>query len=339
MSKSHQGQGVVGILGLGSYLPERVMTNADWEKLVDTSDQWITRRTGIERRRFAAADQHTSDLAVLAARAALDDAGVEVAEIDEIIVATDTPEVYSPDTAAFVQHMLGAREIPAYDLAGSGCAGFLQAIDVAGSRVHVAGPGRPADRTILVIGVELLSRLMDWTDRTTCVLFGDGAGAVVVGDRSDAAEIVAVVTGTDGSRTDILGLEIGGTRQPFTHEDTPLSGMKITMHGQKVFKEAVRRMIAASREVLERSGLSLGDVDLVVPHQANLRILSAVARALEVPEEKLFVNVRDVGNTGSASVPIALAQAYAQGRIAPGDLVLLTSFGAGFHWGAALIRF
>ncbi len=315
------------------------MTNADWERLVDTSDRWITRRTGIERRRFAAEGQHTSDLAVLAARAALEDAGIGVQDIDEIIVATDTPEVYSPDTAAFVQHMLGAREIPAYDLAGSGCAGFLQAIDVARSRVHVPGPGRPAERKILVIGVELLSRLMDWTDRTTCVLFGDGAGAVVVGDRGDAAEIVAVVTGTDGSQTDILGLEIGGTRQPFTHEDTPLSGMKITMHGQKVFKEAVRRMIAASRDVLERAGLTLDDVALVVPHQANLRILGAVARALALPDDKLFVNVQNVGNTGSASVPIALVEAYREGRVEPGDLVLLTSFGAGFHWGAALIRF
>ena len=336
---NHQQREVVGILGLGAYLPERVMTNADWERLVDTSDRWITRRTGIKRRRFAAADQHTSDLAAAAARAALADAGVDISEIDEIIVATDTPEVYSPDTAAFVQHMLGAREIPAYDLAGSGCAGFLQALDVARSRVHIEGPGRPPERKILVVGVELLSKLMDWTDRTTCVLFGDGAGAVVVGAAESAAEIVAVVTGTDGSQTGILGLEIGGTRQPFTHEDAPLAGMKITMHGQKVFKEAVGRMIAASREVLERMDLTLEDVDLVVPHQANLRILAAVARALKLPEEKLFVNVQDVGNTGSASVPIALAQAYEQGRVEAGGLVLLTSFGAGFHWGAALLRF
>ncbi len=324
---------------MGSYLPERVMTNADWERLVDTSDRWIVRRTGIERRHFAAADQHTSDLAVLAARSALDDAGIDVREIDEIIVATDTPEVYSPDTAAFVQHRLGAREIPAYDLAGSGCAGFLQAIDVARSRAHQLGRPEARKRNILVIGVELLSKLMDWSDRTTAVLFGDGAGAVVIGASDSAAEIVGVVTGTDGSKTDILGLEIGGTRQPFTHEDTPLSGMKITMDGSKVFKEAVRRMIAASREVLERMGLTLDDVDLVVPHQANLRILNAVAKALDLPAEKLFVNVRDVGNTGSASVPIALAQAYSQGRVQGGDLVLLTSFGAGFHWGAELVRF
>ncbi len=323
----------VGILGLGAYLPEKIMTNADWEQLVDTSDRWITRRTGIKRRRFAAPDQHTSDLAVHAAHAALAHAGLVAHDVDEIIVATDTPEVYSPDTAAYVQHGLRAREIPAYDLAGSGCAGFLQAIDVARSRAL------GTNRLILVIGVELLSRLMDWTDRSTCVLFGDGAGAVVVGDRQDAAEIIDVVTGTDGSQTGILGLEIGGTRRPFTDTDTPFAGMKINMHGQKVFKEAVRRMIAASRDVLARAGLGLGDIDLVVPHQANLRILRAVAGALELPEEKLFLNVREVGNTGSASVPIALAQAHQQGRIAPGDLVLLTSFGAGFHWGAALIRF
>ncbi len=340
MSDSHgQGEDRVGILGLGAYLPERVMTNADWERLVDTTDRWIKRRTGIERRRFAADDQHTADLAVHAARRALDHAGLEVAEIDEIIVATDTPEVYSPDTAAFVQHQMGAREVPAYDLAGSGCAGFLQAIDVARSRVHVEGPGRPPERKILVIGVELLSRLMDWTDRATCVLFGGGAGAVVIGAGDPLAEVVAVVTGTDGSQTGILGLEMGGTRQPFTHEETPLAGMRITMHGQKVFKEAVQRMAAASREVLARMGLALTDVDLVVPHQANLRILMAVAKALDLPDSKLFANVREVGNTGSASVPIALVQAYREGRIERGDLVLLTSFGAGFHWGAALIRF
>ncbi len=323
----------IGILGLGAYLPERVMTNADWERLVDTSDEWITVRTGIRERRFAAEDESTADLAVHACRAALEHVGLDAQAVDEIIVATDTPEVYSPDTAAFVQHRLGAREVPAYDLGGSGCAGFLQALDVARSRA------REQDRKILVIGVEVLSRLMDWSDRATCVLFGDGAGAAVVGRGAGAAEILATVTGTDGSQTDILGLEVGGTRRPFSLESTPDGQMVITMHGQKVFKQAVQRMCAASRQALADAGLALGDVALVVPHQANLRILNAVAKALDLPDEKLFVNVREVGNTGSASVPIALAQAHDQGRIRAGDLVLLTSFGAGFHWGAVLIRF
>ncbi|MCP3963694.1 MAG: ketoacyl-ACP synthase III [bacterium] len=309
------------------------MTNAEWSRLVDTSDEWIVARTGIHRRRFAAEDENTADLAVHAARAALDDAGLEPEALDEIIVATDTPEVYSPDTASFVQHRLGARQIPTYDLGGSGCAGFLQAVDVARSRA------READRHILVIGVEVLSRLMNLTDRSTCVLFGDGAGAVIVGPGDHAAEILASVTGTDGSRTDILGIEAGGTRTPFSAENSPDGRMDVTMHGQTVFKQAVRHMSAASLKALERAGLSRDDVDLVVPHQANLRIINAVGKALRVPLEKVFVNVQEYGNTGSASVPLALAQAHEQGRIQDGDVVLLTSFGAGFHWGSVVVRF
>ncbi len=314
------------------------MTNADWQRLVDTTDEWITRRTGIKRRHFAADDEHTADLAVSAARSALEHAGMEPGDIDEIIVATDTPEVYSPDTASFVQHRLGARQIPAYDLGGSGCAGFLQAIDVARSRVRDPAD-HPAERRILVIGVEVLSKIMDWSDRSTCVLFGDGAGAMVVGSSDRVAEVLTVVTGTDGSQADILGLEVGGTRRPFVAEESSASGMKIVMDGRKVFKHAVRHMSAAGREAVARAKLTLEDVDLVVPHQANMRIISAVGKALDLPAEKVFANVREVGNTGSASVPVALHQAFRQGRISDGDLVLLTSFGAGFHWGAVLIRF
>ncbi len=323
----------IGLLGMGAYLPSRVVTNSDWAQWVDTTDEWITTRTGIAERRFAADDESTADLAVQAARAALDDAGIDAETLDEIIVATDTPEVYTPDTSAFVQHRLGARQIPAYDLGGSGCAGFLQALDVARSRA------RETERRVLVIGVEVLSRVMSLTDRTTCVLFGDGAGAVVIGRGAQAAEILVAVTGTDGSRADILGIETGGTRRPFSPVESPTGRLEITMRGQQVFKEAVRRMSAAAREAVERAGLTLDDVDLLVPHQANLRIIDAVGKALAFPAEKVCVNVRDVGNTGSASVPIALAQAHEQGRIQPGNLVLLTSFGAGFHWGAVLIRF
>ena len=323
----------IGLLGMGAYVPEKVMTNADWSRLVDTTDEWIVTRTGIERRHFAAEDESTADLAVHASRAALEDAGVAARELDEIIVATDTPEVYSPDTASFVQHRLGARKVPAYDLGGSGCAGFLQAIDIARSRA------READRRILVIGVEVLTRVLSRTDRSTCVLFGDGAGAVIIGAGSGAAEILTCVTGTDGSRTDILTIEGGGTRVPFSPESTPDGRLSLVMHGQKVFKEAVKHMSASSLEALAQAGLSVQDVDLVVPHQANLRIIKAVGRALKVAPEKVFINVQEYGNTGSASVPIALAQAHEQGRIHPGDIVLLTSFGAGFHWGAVVIRF
>jgi 3-oxoacyl-[acyl-carrier-protein] synthase-3 len=323
----------IGLLGLGAYVPERVMTNQEWAEYVDTTDEWIRSRTGIERRRIAAADETTASLAVAAAERALADAGLTARDVDEIIVATDTPEVFIPDTASYVQDRLGAREVAAYDLAGSGCAGFLQALDVARSR---AAEGR----RVLVIGVELLSRLMNWRDRNTCVLFGDAAGAAVVGEGERAAEIVAAVAGTDGSRADILTLEAGGTRLPLT-PDRVARGLheKIVMKGREVFREAVRRMTAAAREVLEKARVRLEDVALVVPHQANLRILDAVRDALGLSPERLFVNVQDYGNTGSASVPLALWQAREEGRIAAGDLVLLTSFGAGFHWAAVLVRF
>lgn len=316
----------IGLLGLGAYTPERVMTNQEWAEYVDTSNEWIVERTGIERRRIAADDESTVDLALAAARRALEDARLEPRDLDEIIVATDTPEVYIPDTAAFVQHRLGAREVPAYDLAGSGCAGFLQGVDVARSRV-LAGQG-----PVLVVGVELLTRLMDWSDRSTCVLFGDAAGAAVVG--WGEGEILAAVAGTDGSRSEILCVEVGGTRTPFR----PGRTQQVAMNGRAVFREAVARMTQAAHEVLRRAGLGIEEVELIVPHQANLRILNAVAKALGVAAERLFVNVQDYGNTGSASVPLALCQAREEGRVQPGDLVLLTSFGAGFHWAASLVR-
>jgi 3-oxoacyl-[acyl-carrier-protein] synthase-3 len=322
------------ILGMGAYLPQKVMTNAEWAQYVDTSDEWITARTGIKRRRIAAPDETTIDLALAAARPALEQANVRPQEIKEIIVATDTPEVRVPDTAAFVQYRLGAPEIPAYDLASSGCAGFIQALDVARARVCFGiGP-------ILIIGVELVSRLISWLDRETCVLFGDAAAAFVVGPRPGQAEILSAVTGTDGSKAGILMIEVGGTRRPFTAEATREDGHKhITMNGREVFKEAVRRMSEAALSVLSKAGFSIQDVDLVIPHQANLRIIEAVAKSLGLTPDKFYVNIQEYGNTGSASAPLALWEAHQRGLVKPGDLVLLTSFGAGFHWAAALLRF
>ncbi len=324
----------VGLLGLGAYTPDRVMTNDEWSQYVETNDQWIRERTGIERRRIAAPEQNTLDLAEHAARRALEDAGLTPEDIDEIIVATDTPEVFIPDTSAYLQHRLGTRQVPAYDLAGSGCAGFLQALDVARSRV-LSGKGK-----VLVVGVELLTRLMDWQDRNTCVLFGDAAGAAVVGQVTEGGEFLSAVAGTDGSKAGILCVEVGGTRKPFSLERAQgREHQKIVMKGRAVFKEAVERMSTAGKQALEAAGLTLDDVALVVPHQANLRILQAVTKALGVSPEKVFANVQEFGNTGSASVPLALVQARAEKRVARGDLVLLVSFGAGFHWGATLIRF
>ncbi|HEX8174143.1 MAG TPA: beta-ketoacyl-ACP synthase III [Pyrinomonadaceae bacterium] len=329
MSDAH-----IRLLGLGAYVPERVMSNEEWAKYVDTSDEWIKTRTGIERRHFAAAGESTASMAVAAARCALDEVGLGPEEIDEIIVTTDTPEVYIPDTASFVQHLLGAREIPAYDLGSSGCAGFLQALDIARARVNF-GVGR-----VLVIGVELLSRLISWQDRNTSVLFGDGAAAAIIGSGNGIAEIISVVAGTDGSRADILMMKVGGTRYPFTLEAAQ-SGehQHVIMNGHELFKEAVRRMSEAARQVLAKGGFTIEDLALVVPHQANLRIIQAVSKALRLPFSKFYINIQEYGNTGSASIPLALWEARKKGLIVKGDLVLLTSFGAGFHWAAVLLRF
>ncbi len=324
----------VSILGFGGYVPDRVVTNDDWAELVDTSDEWITQRTGIKRRRFAADDESTADLATAAAGRAMTDAGLDPADIDEIIVATDTPEVYTPDTASFLQHRLGIGNVPAYDLGGSGCAGFVQALDVARARLALA------PRRVLVVGVELISRLISWDDRSTAVLFGDGAGAVVLGPGDGKAELLDVVTGTDGSRTDILTLPTGGTKQPF-NEATLAAGTHklLIMNGREVFKEAVRRMSSAVQEVLQRIGRTTEEVSVVVPHQANRRIIDAVGQRLGIGADRVFVNVQEYGNTGSASVPLALWEAQDTGEIEDGDLVVLTAFGAGFHWAAAALQF
>ncbi len=325
----------IGILGFGSYVPSRVMTNDDWAELLDTDDEWITSRSGIKERRFAADDESTVDLAAAAAEKAIADAGITASELDEIVVATDTPEVYTPDTAAFLQDRLGAGEVTAFDLGGSGCAGFVLALDIAKTRVQAAR------KKILVVGVELISRLMNWKDRSTAVLFGDGAGAVVIGEGDGVkAELLSFDAGTDGEYADILTLETGGTRRPFTLEEAQRDGHHdIVMNGREVFRQAVRRMSAAAENVLERAGRLKDEVALVIPHQANLRIIDAVRHKLGLSEDQVYVNVDRYGNTGSATVPLAMAEAHQEGRIRAGDLVVLTAFGAGFHWSAAALQF
>ena len=324
----------VGILGFGGYTPDRIMTNSDWSQLVNTTDEWIQQRTGIRTRRIAADDQSTLDLAAVAAERAIADAGLTAEGIDEIIVATDTPEVYCPDTASYLQHRLGARQVPVFDLGGSGCAGFVLGIDIARARIQQTA------KTVLVVGVELLTRLVDWKDRATAVLFGDGAGAVVMGSGRHQAELLAATSGTDGSRADILTLETGGTRRPFSIEEVKRgSHRNLVMNGREVFRAAVRRMSGATTEVLEQIGRKTDDVALVIPHQANLRIIEAVRSKMGLPKEKVFVNVDEYGNTGSASVPLGLWQARTAGMIHAGDLVVLTAFGAGLHWAAAALQF
>jgi 3-oxoacyl-[acyl-carrier-protein] synthase-3 len=322
------------IMGFGGYAPERIVTNEEWARLVDTSDEWITQRTGIKRRHFAADDESTLTLAAAAARGAIDDAGLTPADIDEIVVATDTPEVRTPDTAALLQHELGCRNVPTYDLGGSGCAGFIQAMDVAQSRIAVQ------PKKVLVIGVELITRMISLTDRATAVLFGDAAGAVVMGPEPGKAEVLGVVSGTDGSQAEILTLTAGGTRRPF-NESSLASGdyNRLVMDGKKVFAEAVKRMSEASAEVLRRVGRTVGDVSLVIPHQANLRIIEAVRKKMGLEPDRVYVNVHEYGNTGSATVPFAMWEAVLTNRIQKQDLVVLTAFGAGFHWAAAALQF
>lgn len=325
---------MTGIVGFGGYVPERVMTNDDWAAILDTSDDWITQRTGIKERRVAADDESTVDLAAEAATVALKDAGLIAEDIGEIIVATDTPEVYIPDTASFLQHRLGIGNVPSFDLGASGCAGFIQALDVARARIALE------PKNVLVVGVELLTRLLDWDDRSTVVLFGDGAGAVVLSPDAGRAKLLDVVAGTDGSKTDILTLETGGSRRPFTVEAAQAREHKhLVMHGSEVFKQAVLRMSSAVTELLERIDRSADDVSVVIPHQANRRIIDAVQKRLGLDESVMYVNIDLYGNTGSASVPLALWEAQGSGHIKTGDLVILTAFGAGFHWSAAALQF
>lgn len=324
------------VFGFGAYVPERVVDNLEWETRLDTSDEWITQRTGIKRRRFAAEDETTLTMSSQASRRAIADAGMSVSDIDEIIVATDTPEAKTPDTAAYLQEELGCREVPGYDLGGSGCAGFIQALDVARARIAFHS------KNVLVVGVELITRLIDMTDRNTAVLFGDGAGALVMGPagRAGKASMVEALSGTDGSKTGILNVLAGGTRRPF-NRDLLESGehLRLVMNGQEVFRNAVARMSATVKELLQRMGKTAEDVALVIPHQANRRIIDAVRKNLGIGSDNVFVNIQEYGNTGSASVPLALCEAHASGRIRRGDLVMLTAFGAGLHWAGAALQF
>ncbi len=319
------------VAGVGSVLPDRVVTNQEFEKLVDTSDEWIRDRTGIGERHFAADGEATSDLAVGAARIALETAGVAPEQLDLIMCATLTPDTPIPAASVWVQRKLGVTA-PAFDL-NAACAGFAYGLS-AGSAFIESGQAE----TILVIGAEVLSRFMDFSDRTTCVLFGDGAGAVVLRP-SEAGGILGSVLGADGRAAEILYIPAGGSARPPTRETVEARDHSIRMpNGREVFKRAVVEMANACRQLLDKSGFGPDDVDLLIPHQANARIMIAVAERLGIPLERAIVDVETVGNTSAASVPIALDRAWRAGRIHEGDLVLLTSFGAGLAWGANLIR-
>jgi 3-oxoacyl-[acyl-carrier-protein] synthase-3 len=322
------------ILGTGSYAPARIMTNDELSHTVDTSDEWIRTRTGIRERRIAAPDEHTSDMGVKAAQAALADAKLAPADIDLLVVATLTPDLPMPAAACIIQQKLGLRsEAACFDL-NAACSGFLYALDVAAAMI---ASGRY--RRALIIGVEKLSAVLDWTDRSTCVLFGDGAGAAVLGlaDRPGIG-LLGTKLGTCGDTVEHLWIKHGGSSHPATPESIAARGHAIRMKGREVFKLAVRAMDEAARDILEQHQLRADQIALVIPHQANLRIIEAISEYLELPMERFFVNLDRYGNTSAASIPIALDEARRAGRIKPGDLTLFVAFGAGLTYASALIR-
>jgi 3-oxoacyl-[acyl-carrier-protein] synthase III len=322
------------ILGTGSELPAKVLTNAALEKLVDTSDQWITERTGIKERRILEEGRGNADMAYRASIRALKDAGMDARDLDAIIMGTVTPDYPFPSSACVLEDMLGVKNAFSFDV-NAACSGFLNALAVADSFVQTGMIGNA-----LVVGSDALSRLLNWKDRSTCILFGDGAGAVVLGASRDGERgILSTRLRTDGSYVKTLYVPAGGSLKPANLESVRKNEHTITMNGKEVFKVAVRSMEEVSREALDEAGVSVDELSLVIPHQANLRIITALADRLGVPMSKVMVNLDRYGNTSAASVPVALDEARREGRIRRGDVVLLNAFGAGFAWGAAVIRF
>ena len=321
------------ILGTGSELPSKVITNHDLEKMVETSDEWITVRTGIKERRILEEGKGNADMAFLAATRALDDASLDAGDLDAIIMGTVTADYPFPSSACVLEDMLGARGVFSFDV-GAACSGFLNALSVADSFIRLG-----KIRTALVVGSDALSRLLNWQDRTTCILFGDGAGAVVLGASENGNGILSTKLRTDGSYAKTLYVPAGGSLKPANCKTVERNEHTITMNGKEVFKIAVRSMEDISREALEEAGVGIDEVSLVIPHQANRRIIVALADRLGISMDKVMVNLEKYGNTSAASIPVALDEAKRQGRIQKGNVVLLNGFGAGFAWGAAVIKF
>ncbi len=320
------------ITGVGAYVPSRVMTNADLEQVLDTTDEWITSRTGIKERRIAADNEYTSDLGTQAALRAMQDAGVTAEQVDLIIVATITPDMLFPSTACLVQAKIGAHRAAAFDLEAA-CSGFIYGLEIAQQFIM----SRTYD-TVLVIGAEKLSTIIDWQDRNTCVLFGDGAGAAILQYRPQSHGLLTAVMGADGHKSELLSMPGGGSRCPATAQSVVARLHHLRMDGRETFKNAVQAMQTAAREALRRCDLDVTQIKCIIPHQANQRIIDAVAERLGATPEQMFVNVHKYGNTSAASVGIALDEAVRTGRVQRGDLILLVVFGAGLTWGAAVIE-
>ena len=325
------------IAGTGSYVPEKVMTNADLEKIVDTTDEWIVSRTGIRERRMAAADEATSHLATKAALKAMEQAGVIAGEIDLIIVATISPDTFFPSTACYVQQNLGAVNAVAFDISAA-CSGFLYAIQIARNFIN-----NGTRSVALIIGAEKLSGMINWKDRNTCVLFGDGAGAAIVRrvtdeDAPDHSTVLSTVLGSDGRLTDILSVPGGGSALPITPANAAECLNTIHMQGREVYKHAVIKMCESCELAIARAGLKPGDIDLVIPHQANVRIIEAILSRLGLPLSKAFLNLEKYGNTSAAAIAIALDEANRTGAIKKGDHILLVAFGAGLTWASSVVK-
>jgi 3-oxoacyl-[acyl-carrier-protein] synthase III len=329
----HNFQGrTCSITGVGSYVPAKILTNADLEKMVETTDEWITTRTGIKQRRLAAKEEYTSDMAAKAAQPAMKMAGVTAEQIDLIIVATITPDMPFPNTACLVQRKIGANRAAAFDVEAA-CSGFIYALEIGQQFIM----SRTYD-TVLVIGAEKLSSITDWKDRNTCVLFGDGAGAAILQNRPHSHGLLTAVMGADGDKANLLFMPGGGSRCPATADSVNARLHFLRMEGKETFKNAVQAMYGAAREALRRCEVDISKIKCVIPHQANRRIIDAVGERLGALPEQLFVNLDKYGNTSAASVAIALDEAVSSGRIHRGDLILLVVFGAGLTWGAAVIE-
>ena len=325
--------GSVIIRGMGSHLPEKVLTNEDLSSIVDTSDEWIRSRTGIQQRHICADDENTSDLATAAANKALENAGLCPADIDLLIVATITPDMPFPSTACLVQSKLGLGQIAAFDVEAA-CSGFLYVLDMASAMLQ---SGRY--RNAIVIGAEKLSSIIDWEDRTTCVLFGDGAGAAILSHIEESG--TGILDGclyADGERPGLLQMPAGGCQIPASSDSLQKRQHFLKMNGREIYKFAVRGMERAAKEILEKQELTIEDVDLIIPHQANMRIIETIQDRLEIPKDKFYNNLQNYGNTSAASIPIALDEAYRKGLIRHGDKLLCLAFGAGLTWGSTLIK-
>jgi len=320
------------IAGWGKYVPANVLTNDDLSRMVETSDEWIRSRTGIGERHLAGDRESTSTMAVRAAEQALHVANVDPTALNLVVVATATPDYLFPATACLVQNALGARHAGAFDLA-AGCSGFVYAIAMAANGI-IAG----AYETALVIGAETLSRIVNWADRATCVLFGDGAGAVVLKASAEPCGVLASVLGADGSGADLLTLPGSGFKEPVTRETRAAQLPHIQMNGNEIYRFATRTMSTVAQQVVRQAGMTLDQVDLLIPHQANARIIQSVAKQLKLPDEKVFVNLDRYGNTSAASVPIALCEAVDSGRLQTGQTLVMAAFGAGLTWAAAVVR-